>query len=96
LTATPWPSLTWRLAWERTTVLAEEARGDCGHDITLISQGDAERIAASLTRRYWPPSCPGELDCFRTRWPAGPKSFVRAERDERRILVAPAGGIVRS
>jgi len=47
--------LGWRLSWEHTTVLAEEARGECDHDLTQIGQGDAERIAASLAGRYWPP-----------------------------------------
>jgi hypothetical protein len=36
-------------------VLAEEARGECGNDITQISRDDAERLAASLAGRYWPP-----------------------------------------
>jgi hypothetical protein len=36
-------------------VLAEEARGECGHDVTPIGRDEAERIAASLAGRYWPP-----------------------------------------
>ena len=47
--------LAWRLSWEHTTVLAEEARGECGHDVTPIGRDEAERIAASLAGRYWPP-----------------------------------------
>jgi len=47
--------LGWRLSWEHTTVLAEEARGECGNDVTPISRDEAERLAASLARRYWPP-----------------------------------------
>ena len=47
--------LAWRLSWEHTTVLAEEARGECGHDVTPIGRDEAERIAAGLAGRYWPP-----------------------------------------
>ena len=47
--------LTWQLSCEHTTVLAEEARGECGQDVTRISRGDAERITSSLAGRYWPP-----------------------------------------
>jgi hypothetical protein len=47
--------LAWRLSWEHTTVLVEEAHGECGHDVTQISRDEAERLAASLARRYWPP-----------------------------------------
>jgi hypothetical protein len=47
--------LAWRLAWEHTTLLAEDARGEVGTDIVLVSQEDAERIAAGLAHRYWPP-----------------------------------------
>jgi hypothetical protein len=47
--------LAWRLNWEHTTVLAEDARGELGTDIVPVSQQEAERIAASLAHRYWPP-----------------------------------------
>jgi len=46
--------LAWRLSSEHTTVLAEEARGECGHDVTQISRDEAERIAASLAARCRP------------------------------------------
>ena len=75
--------LTWRLSWEHTAVLAEEARGECGHDLTQIGQGDAERIAASLAGRYWLP------DAAQLRWvqhayplrPSQPKLAKRGADD---------------
>ena len=55
----PFPDLgqqrAWRLSWEHTTLLAEDARGELGTHIAAISQQEAERIAASLATRYWPP-----------------------------------------
>lgn len=47
--------LAWRLAWEHTTLLVEDARGEAMADIVPVSQEEAERIAASLAARYWPP-----------------------------------------
>jgi len=83
-------------------VLAEEARGEDGHDVIQIGQGDAERIAASLAGRYWPPmppSCPG----FSTRihgdhsasprWPSTRHfgaSASKKDRDQRQARPPPA------
>jgi hypothetical protein len=47
--------LSWRLSWEHTTLLAEDARGDATADIVPVTREEAERIAASLAHRYWPP-----------------------------------------
>jgi hypothetical protein len=47
--------LGWSLSWEHTTVLAEEARGECGYDVVPVSRDDAGQLAASLALRYWPP-----------------------------------------
>ena len=46
--------LAWRLAWEHTTLLAEDARGEAMADIVPVSQ-EAAQIAACLAARYWPP-----------------------------------------
>lgn len=47
--------LAWRLSWEHTTLLAEDARGDATAHIVPVTQQEAERIAARLATRYWPP-----------------------------------------
>jgi len=47
--------MTWRLAWEHTTLLADDARGSCSDDIVEISRYDAIQVMASLARRFWPP-----------------------------------------
>ncbi len=47
--------LGWRLSWEHTTLLTEDARGECTYDIGEINRDRAEQIMASLTHRYWPP-----------------------------------------
>jgi hypothetical protein len=47
--------LAWRLSWEHTTLLAEDARGDATAHIVPVTQQEAERIAASLATRHWPP-----------------------------------------
>jgi RNase P subunit RPR2 len=47
--------MTWRLWWEHTTMLVEEARDGCDYDLAEISRGEAEQIAAGLAARYWPP-----------------------------------------
>jgi len=47
--------LVWRMSWEHTTLLAEDAHGQATADIVAVSQQEAERIAASLATQYWPP-----------------------------------------
>lgn len=47
--------MTWRLWWEHTAMLVEEAHGGCDYDLTEISRAEAEQIAAELAARYWPP-----------------------------------------
>jgi hypothetical protein len=55
----PYPDLgqqmTWRLCWEHTTMLAEEAHGGADADIAEISGAEADRIVAGLAARCWPP-----------------------------------------
>jgi hypothetical protein len=51
--------LAWPLNWEHTTLLAEDARGELGADIVPVSQQKAERIAARLAHKYWPPDAAG-------------------------------------
>jgi hypothetical protein len=38
--------MTWRLWWEHTTMLVEEAHGGCDYDLAEISREEAEQIAA--------------------------------------------------
>lgn len=47
--------LSWQLSWEHTTLLAEDARSEGTSDVVPVSRDDAERIAAGLAVRYWPP-----------------------------------------
>ena len=47
--------MVWQLNWEHTTLLVEDARGNCGDEIVQVSRGDAEQIMARLAHRYWPP-----------------------------------------
>jgi hypothetical protein len=47
--------MTWRLCWEHTTMLVEEAHGGADADIAEISRARAEQITAGLAARYWPP-----------------------------------------
>ena len=47
--------LAWRLSWEHTTLLAADARGDATADVISVTREEAERIAAGLATRYWPP-----------------------------------------
>jgi hypothetical protein len=47
--------MTWRLWWEHTTMLVEEAHGGCDHDLAQISRDEAGQIAAERAARYWPP-----------------------------------------
>jgi hypothetical protein len=56
--------MTWRLAWEFTSMLGEEAHGGADADIAEVSRGDAEQITAGLAARYWPP------DAARLPWMA--------------------------
>ncbi len=42
--------MTWRLWWQHTAMLVEEARASCGYDLAEISRGEAEQIAAG----HWP------------------------------------------
>jgi hypothetical protein len=45
--------ITWRLNWEHTTLLTEDARGECTYDIVKISRDRTESIMADLAH-YWP------------------------------------------
>ncbi len=56
--------MTWRLCWEHTSKLAEEAHGGADEDIAEISRAEAEQIAAGLAARNWPP------DAVRLPWVA--------------------------
>jgi len=47
--------MTWRLCWEHTPMLVEEAHGGADEDIAEISGAEAEQVAAGLAARYWPP-----------------------------------------
>ena len=55
--------MTWRLWWEHTAMLVEEAHGSCDYDLAEISRAEAEQIAAGaggpLTGRRTRPGCPG-------------------------------------
>ena len=56
--------MTWRLWWEHTAMLVEEAHGGCDYDLAEISRDEAEQIAAERAARYWPP------DAARLPWVA--------------------------
>ena len=47
--------MTWRLCWEHTSMLVEEAHGGADADIVEITRAEAEQITAGLAARYWPP-----------------------------------------
>ena len=47
--------MTWRLCWEHTSMLVEEAHGGADADIADISRAEAEQITARLAARHWPP-----------------------------------------
>jgi hypothetical protein len=47
--------MTWRLCWEHTTMLAEEAHGGTDANIAEITRAEAEQITAGLAARYRPP-----------------------------------------
>jgi len=47
--------MTWRLCWEHTSLLVEEAHGGADADIAEISRDEAEQIMAVLAARHWPP-----------------------------------------
>ena len=57
--------MTWRLCWEHTSMLVEEAHGGADVDIAEISRAEAEQIAAGLAARNWPPGA------ARLPWVAG-------------------------
>jgi hypothetical protein len=46
--------MTWRLWWEHTTMLVEEAHGGCDYDLAEISREEAGQIAAERAARFWP------------------------------------------
>jgi hypothetical protein len=56
--------MTWRLCWEHTPMLVEEAHGGTDADIAEISRAEADQIIAGLAARYWPP------DAARLPWVA--------------------------
>jgi len=47
--------MTWRLWWEHTAMLVEDARASCDYDLAEISRGEAGQIAAGLAAGNWPP-----------------------------------------
>ena len=47
--------MTWRLRWEHTAMLVEEAHGGADADIGEITRAGAEQITAGLAARHWPP-----------------------------------------
>ena len=47
--------MTWRLCWEHTAMLVEEAHGGADADIAEITRAEAEQITAGLAARHWPP-----------------------------------------
>jgi hypothetical protein len=47
--------MTWRLWWEHTAMLVDDARGNCDYDLDEISRDEAGQIAAGLAARHWPP-----------------------------------------
>ena len=55
----PYPDLgqqmTWRLCWEHTSMLAEEAHGGADADIAEITRAEADQIVAGPAARCWPP-----------------------------------------
>ncbi len=51
--------MTWRLWWEHTSKLVEEAHGGADGDIAEISRAEAEQITARLAAGYWPPDAAG-------------------------------------
>jgi hypothetical protein len=56
--------MTWRLWWEHTSMLVEEAHGGADADIAGIRRAEAEQITAGLAARRWPP------DAARLPWVA--------------------------
>jgi hypothetical protein len=56
--------MTWRLCWEHTSKLVEEAHGGADEDIAEISQTEAEQIMARLAAHNWP------ADAARLPWVA--------------------------
>jgi hypothetical protein len=47
--------MTWRLRWEHTAMLVEEAHGGADADIAEITRAEAGQITAGLAARHWPP-----------------------------------------
>ena len=56
--------MTWRLRWEHTSKLVQEAHGGADEDIAEISQTEAEQIMAGLAAGNWP------ADAARLPWVA--------------------------
>ena len=51
--------MTWRLRWEHTAMLVEEAHGGGDADITEFSRAGAEQITGGLAGGHWPPDAAG-------------------------------------
>ncbi len=51
--------MTWRLWWEHTSMLVEEAHGGTDANIAEISRDEVEQITAGLAARNWRPTQPG-------------------------------------
>ncbi len=45
--------MTWRLWWEHTPMLVEEAHGGADEEIAEIGRHEAEQITAELAARNW-------------------------------------------
>jgi hypothetical protein len=56
--------MIWRLCWEYTSTLVDEAHGGADVDIAEITRAEAEQITAGLAARCWPP------DAARLPWVA--------------------------
>ncbi len=56
--------MTWRLSWEHTSMLVEEAHGGADADLAEISRDEADQITARLAARHWP------ADATRLPWVA--------------------------
>ena len=56
--------MTWRLCWEHTAMLVEEAHGGADADIAEITRTEAGQITTRLAARHWPP------DTVRLPWVA--------------------------
>jgi DNA-binding CsgD family transcriptional regulator len=68
----PYPDLgqqmTWRLCWEHTSMLAEEAHGGADADMAEISGAGADQIVAGQAARCWPPEAARQREAIALRY----------------------------